>query len=184
MAKQTKKTARASKHRKAQVMPRKSKVSKRSTDEMLADPMIGEDASHGMPVSQIQHSIPTAEPLEMSTNEMPAGRMTGENAGHAMPMAEMKQSMPNAEMGESQAGGSMPTGSMDQPAAPSAESAGRTERVLVELKVPRGARSLTAGALAAAEALGVPNLAQAPCAKAQPPSCRSRTALSATSSSG
>jgi serine protease AprX len=160
MAKQDKKISRASKHRKAQIMPRKSKLTKRSKDEMLADPTIGEEASQEMPVSRMQHSLPTAEPTEMSTNEMPAGRMTGKDAGQAMPMAEMKQSMPKAEMAGSQSRGGMASSSMGQFATSLADSANRTERVLVELKVPRGTRGLAAaGALSAAEALGVPNLA-------------------------
>jgi hypothetical protein len=158
MARQNKKIARASKHRKTQIAPRKSKLSKRSTSEILADPMVGDDASHGMPVSRMQNSIPTAELTEMSTIEMPAGRMTEQDAGHAMPMAEMKQSMPKAEMGESQTRGGMATSSMGQPTTSQVDNAPRTERVLVELKVPHGTRGLVSGALAAAQALGVPNL--------------------------
>ncbi len=76
----------------------------------------------------------------MSADEMPAGRMTGDNAALGMPTFDMGQSMPGAGMSGAASGGEMPSGAMDQPAGEAATGGG--ERVLVELRVPRGERSL------------------------------------------
>ena len=86
----------------------------------------------------------------MSAKEMPPGRMVGE-AGQAMPTPDMGQSMPGGRTGDA-ARGVMPSGSMSQQAG-NAPASGGGERVLVELRVPRGERSL-----ALARASNVPGL--------------------------
>jgi serine protease AprX len=118
----------------------------------------------------------------MGQPSMPGAQMDESRRGGRMPSGSMGQpSMPGAQMGESRRRGGMPSGSMGQPSMPGAQrdesrrrggmpsgsmnqpsprpggGAGGGERVLVEMRVPRGEQGL-----ALTRALGIPGLAVDP----------------------
>jgi len=99
----------------------------------------------------------------MTAKKMPSGRMSAEDSGKGAQAPETSQSMPKPTMGGEALGG-MPSGSMEpqadqapgsmRPKGDQASGSPRAnDRVLLELRVPRGERSL-----AVANAFSVPGV--------------------------